>query len=160
MNYQKETFEISYSFPADLKTVFEMWTNPNNFSKWLGPDGAVMSFMTTNVKEGGTSQWAMTMNDELTKYGQLSYKIIKANSLLVYAQNFCDKDGNFIKAPFSDTYPDYLLTTVSFAKDKQNQTKVSVKWEIFGEASEIERQTFQEMKEIMKIGWTASFHQI
>ncbi len=156
---QDDIFEISYTFKTDIKTAFEMWTNPNSFSSWLGPDGAEMTFLTANVVEGGTSLWTMTTPDGLTKFGQINFNTIKPNDFLVYTQNFCDKDGNFIKAPFSSTYPDYLLTTVNFS-EAENATKVSVKWGIFGNATEQEKQTFTEMKEIMKVGWTASFHKL
>lgn len=156
---QNDIFEISYTFKTDMKTVFEMWTNPDSFSSWLGPDGAEMTFLTTNVVEGGTLLWTMTTPDGLTKFGQINFKTIKPNQLLVYTQNFCDKDGNFIKAPFSATYPDSLLTTVNFSAE-ENTIKVNVKWEIFGNATEQEKQTFTGMKEIMKGGWTASFEKL
>lgn len=77
-----------------------------------------MTFLTINVIEGGTSLWTMTTDDGMTKFGQINFKVIKPNQLLTYTQNFCDKDGNFIKASFSDTYPDFLLTTVNFQKKK------------------------------------------
>ncbi len=156
---QDEIFEISYTFKTEMKTAFEMWTNPDTFSSWLGPDGAEMTFLTANVIENGTSLWTMTTLDGLTKFGHINFKTIKPNELLVYTQNFCDKDGNFIKAPFSATYPDTLLTTVKFS-EKENATNVNVKWEIFGNATEQEKQTFNEMKEIMKVGWTASFQKL
>jgi len=156
---QDSIFEISYTFKTNMKTAFEMWANPDSFSSWLGPDGAEMTFLTANVVEKGTSLWTMTTPDGLTKFGQINFKTIKPNQLLVYTQNFCDKDGNFIKAPFSDTYPDSLLTTVIFS-EKENVTNVNVKWEIFGNATEQEKQTFTGMKEIMKGGWTASFQKL
>jgi len=156
---QDNNFKISYKFKTDIKTAFEMWTNSDCFSSWLGPDGAKMVFLTTNVVEGGSSLWTMTTLDGLTKFGQINFKTIKPNDLLIYTQNFCDKDGNFIKAPFSSTYPDYFLTTVNFS-EVENATKVSVKWEIFGNSTEQEKQTFTQMKEIMKVGWTASFQKL
>jgi uncharacterized protein YndB with AHSA1/START domain len=113
---QKALFEITHVFETDLQTAFSMWTHPDNFSKWLGPDGAVMTFLKADVKEGGASHWTMSTADGSTKYGQLHYKIINPKSHLVYTQHFCDKNGDFIKAPFSATYPDYLLTTVHFVK--------------------------------------------
>nr|WP_284445112.1 SRPBCC domain-containing protein [Pedobacter sp. B4-66] len=160
MKIQEEAFVITHSFEADLKTVYEMWTNPTHFSSWLGPAGAHMSFSHAEVKEGGISQWSMTTDDGQTKHGQLNFKIINQNHLLVYAQNFCDKDGNIIKAPFSATYPNYLLTTVNFVKESDNKTRVTVKWEIFGDAKEIERHTFLEMRPIMKVGWNSSFEKL
>ncbi|MFT4019635.1 MAG: SRPBCC domain-containing protein [Agriterribacter sp.] len=156
---QDDIFEIDYTFETDMKTVFEMWTNPNSFSSWLGPDGAEMTFLTADVVENGTSLWTMTTPDGLTKFGQINFKTIKLNDLLVYTQNFCDKNGNFIKAPFSATYPDTLFTTVKFS-EKDNAINMNVKWEIFGNATEQEKQTFTDMKEIMKGGWTASFKKL
>lgn len=155
----QETFEISYAFQTGAKNAFEMWTNPEHFSSWLGPDGAEMAFIKANVVEGRTSLWTMTTPDGLTKFGQINFKTITPNTLLIYTQNFCDKDGHFIKAPFSATYPDSLLTTVSFS-EKDDVTSVKVIWEISGHAAEEEKQTFVSMKELMKTGWTASFEKL
>ncbi len=154
-----ETFEISHTFQTDGKRAFEMWTDLVNFSRWLGPDGAEMAFLTANVREEGISCWTMTTNDGMTKFGQINFKTIQPGHLLIYTQNFCDEDGNFIKAPFSATYPDSLLTTVNFT-EKENTTEVNVKWEISGNATEQEKQTFKGMKEVMKTGWSASFQKL
>lgn len=112
------TFEIKSTFTQDIESVFEMWTNPDSFSRWLGPDGAEMKFLTANVAEGGSSFWTMNTADGLTKFGKIDYKAINPNHLLVYTQHFCDAQGNFIKAPFSETYPDTLLTIVRFTQTK------------------------------------------
>ncbi|EJZ41429.1 SRPBCC family protein [Leptospira licerasiae] len=156
----KDTFLISHSFDADIKTMFEMWIKPDRFAKWLGPAGASMTFINVGLKEGGTSQWAMTTSDGVTKYGKLNYKKIGPPSLLIYTQNFCDKEGNLSKPPFSSTYPDMLLTTVTFEEDGKKKTKVTVKWEVFGEATETERQTFLGMRQIMTVGWNSSFDKL
>lgn len=153
---QNNTFEISYELNAPINQVFEMWVNLELFARWLGPDGANMKFLTNNIKEGETAFWTMTTQDGLTKFGQISYKTIKPNELLVYLQNFCDEHGNFTKAPFSATYPDYLLTTVTFS-ETETKTKIFVRWEIFGDASPKEIETFNALKENMTVGWTESF---
>ena len=156
----KDTFIINHSFEADIKTVFEMWVNPEHFSRWLGPKDSTMSFISVGVKEGGTSLWSMTTADGQTKYGKFNYKKISPHHLLVYTQNFCDKDGKLSKPPFSAPYPDMLLTTVTFVEEGANETRVNVKWEVFSEATETERQTFYEMKSIMNGGWNGSFDKL
>lgn len=153
---QDSIFKISYEFGASAQKVFEMWSNPELLSRWLGPEGAEMKFISADVREGGTSRWTMTTPDGLTKFGQIHFTIIRPNTLLIYTQNFCDKDGNFTKAPFSDSYPDYLKTSITFS-ESDNKTTVTVKWEITGTATDQEKETFASMKEIMKSGWTASF---
>lgn len=156
----ENVFVIEHSFEADVKTVFDMWVNPDSFSSWLGPDGATMSFIRVGIKEGGTSQWSMTTADGVTKYGKLNYKIINPQHLLVYTQNFCDKDGKLSKPPGAATYPDMLLTTVTFNEEGKKKTRVVVKWEIFGQATEAERQTFDKLKPVMTNGWGQSFDKL
>jgi len=156
----EDTFIISHTFETDAGTLFNMWTDPEIYTSWMGPAGAEMSFINADVREGGTAIWQMTTPDELTKYGKLSYKTINANHQLVYVQNFCDKEGNFIKAPFPETYPDHLLLTVDFDQQADNKVTMIVKWEIFGESKAIERKTFNEMKPYMVKGWGESFDKI
>jgi len=156
----RDAFIINRSFEADLETVFEMWVNPEHFAKWLGPKGSTMTFINANVKEGQCSLWSMTFEDGQIKYGRLSYKKICPPHLLVYTQNFTDEDGNLCKPNFAPTYPDMLLTTVTFAKEAANETRVTVKWEVFGEATATERDTFNGMKASMTGGWSGSFDKL
>ncbi|WP_339881290.1 SRPBCC domain-containing protein [uncultured Algoriphagus sp.] len=156
----EDTFIISHTFETNKKTLFNMWVDPETYTSWMGPTGAEMSFLNSDIKENGTALWQMTTPDQLTKYGKLHYKTINPNEKLVYVQNFSDKDGNFIKAPFSETYPDSLLLTTDFVQEAENKVKMTVKWEIFGESTEIERKTFNEMKPYMVKGWNESFEKI
>ena len=156
----EDTFIISHMFETDAGSLFNMWIDPKIYTSWMGPTGAEMLFLNADVREGGTALWKMTTPDDLTKYGKLHFKTINPNKQLVYVQNFCDKDGNFIKAPFSETYPDSLLLTADFVQEAENKVKMTVKWEIFGESTEIERKTFNEMKPYMVKGWNESFEKI
>jgi len=157
---REDTFVISHTFETDANTLFNMWIKPEIYISWMGPTGADMSFLNADIKEGGIAHWQMTTPDGLTKYGKLHYKTINPNKELVYVQYFCDKDGNFIKAPFSETYPDSLLLSVNFVQDLENKIKMIVKWEILGESTEIERKTFNDMKPFMVKGWGESFDKI
>lgn len=93
-------------------------------------------------------------------YGTITYQTIRPPELLVYTQHFCDKDGNLEKPPFLSTWPDRLLTTVIFSEEGPQDTRVTVTWEIFGEATEAERQTFHDAKTGMTGGWTGSFDKL
>ena len=156
---KKDVFVVARSFNADIETVFDMWVNPEHLAQWMGPTGSTMSFMKVDVKEGGTSQYAMGMGGQ-TMYGKITYKKIKPPSLLVYTQNFCDKDGRVSKPFFAPTYPDTILTTVGFVQEESGETRVTLKWEIDGEATEAERKTFHEMKSGMTGGWAGSFDKL
>jgi uncharacterized protein YndB with AHSA1/START domain len=151
---------IKSSFRASIKTVFEMWVNPEQLSRWLAPTGSTMAFIRTDVREGGSSQWSMTAGNGQTTYGKVLYKRISPHSLLVYSQQFCDPAGNPSKPPFAPTYPDQVLTTVTLVEEGANETRVTVRWEILGEATEAERRTFHEMKSGMTGGWNGSFDKL
>ena len=157
---REDAFIISHTFETEANTLFNMWITPEIYTSWMGPAGADMSFLRADIKEGGSAHWQMTTPDGLTKYGKLHYRTINPDSELIYVQYFCDKDGNFIKAPFSKTYPDSLLLSVNFVQDPENKVKMTVKWEIFGESRERERKTFNDMKPFMVKGWGESFDKI
>lgn len=155
----KDFFIINRSFPAAPHTLFEMWANPEHLAKWLAPAGSTMAFLHADVREGGRSLWSMTDSSGGVMYGQLHHRKIVAPKLLVYAQNFCDKNGERCKPPFAPSYPETVLTTVTFAPEEAG-TRVTVRWEIEGEASAAERKTFHEMKGSMTGGWNGSFDKL
>lgn len=156
----KDIFVIQRSFETDIKTLFSMWVNPDHMAKWMGPTGSEMKFLRTNVKEGGESFYSMTMPDRSVVYGMVNYKQIAPHTLLVYTQNFADKEGQLCKPHFIANYPDRILTTITFAEEDVNQTRLTLKWEIAGNATELERQMFHGMKAGMTGGWTGSFDKL
>lgn len=153
----KDVFIINRSFEADIKTVFEMWANPEYFAKWFGPVGSTVSFIKADIRESGSSHCSITSSDGQAHYVKLNHIKVLPPHLLIYSQNFCDKDGNLSKAHFSSTYPEKLLTTVTFAEEETDETRVTVKWEIIGDASEAERQIFREFRAMSTEGWNGSF---
>lgn len=156
----KDIFVISRSFASDIKTLFDMWVNPEHYVRWMGPTGSKISFIDANVKEGGSALWAMTMADGSTKFGKVNYRTIRPNDLFVYTQNFCSEDGDLCKPSFAPTYPDMVLMTATFAAEDSGQTRVTVRWEIYGEATDAERKTFHDMKSGMTGGWSGSFDKL
>lgn len=128
-----DKFIISHVFETEPEKLFQMWTDPEVYTSWMGPTGTEMSFINADVREGGSALWQMTTPDGLTKFCKLHYKTIQPNNKFSYVQFFSDKDGNFIKAPFSETYPDSLLLTVDF-ENLENKVKMKVQWEIVGES--------------------------
>lgn len=153
-------FLINRSFAADQRTVFDMWVDPEHYEKWMGPTGSTMSFLRSDVREGGSSLWAMTMADGSTKHGVLDYRTIHPYDRFVYSQHFSDENGTLCKPSFAPTYPDRILTAVTFAAEGPTETRVTVRWEILGEATAVERETFEAMKPGMTPGWTGSFDRL
>ncbi len=86
----KERFVINRSFNVPLDMMFEMWTNPDHFSKWLPPTGFEMQFLHADIRPGGKTMFMMTNNKDVTMYGRAEYRNIEKPRRLEYTQEFCD----------------------------------------------------------------------
>jgi len=58
------------------------------------------------------------------------------------------------------TWPETMLTTVEFAEEGPNRTRVVVTWQPYGSATREEMETFIKMKGGMTQGWTGSFDKL
>ena len=152
----KEPFVINRTIEAPIAKVFEMWTKPEHFSKWLPPTGFVMEYYNADLKQGGETFYKMS-NGEMTHYGKMQYKEITPVTRLVYTQWFTDEKGVACKPPFEPNWPDQVLATVTLAEEGADETRVTVVWEIYGKATENEKKTFRDGRPDMTIGWNGSF---
>jgi len=156
----KEIFVINRSFEAPLERMFEMWTNPRYFSKWLAPTGFDMEFIKCDIKPGGSGFYRMTNHKDVTMHGKVEYLKIQSPGLLVYTQQFSDENEKVSRHPLSPTWPETMLTTVQFAEEGPNQTRVTVSWEPQGPTTQEELETFVKSRAGMTQGWTGSFDKL
>lgn len=156
----KEIFVINRSFEAPIETMFDLWTDPKHFSQWLPPTGFTMKFIKADIREGGSTFYAMTDGKKMTMYGKANYLKIGRPHQIVYSQQFCDEHENISRHPMAPTWPETMLTTVSFSEEGPNQTRVTVTWEVYGKATPEEMDTFTKAKGGMTQGWTGSFDKL
>lgn len=155
----KDPFVINRSFEAPIKTMFEMWTNPEHISKWLAPTGFTMTYKNAKIGVHETATYYMT-NGEMTHHGRIKYLAITPVYRLVYTQEFTDEAGNISRHPLAPTWPETMLTTVTFAEEGPNQTRVTVNWIPYGKTTEAELHMFHSAKPGMTMGWTGSFDKL
>jgi uncharacterized protein YndB with AHSA1/START domain len=155
-----DRFVINRSFDVPRDVMFEMWTDPKHFSQWLPPTGFAMKFITVDIKPGGSSFYCMTGANDMKMYGKAQYKEITKPNRVVYTQVFCDENGKITRHPLSPTWPETMLTTVTLSEEGANRTRVTVEWEVYGDATPIERETFNKAKAGMTQGWTGSFEKL
>lgn len=156
----KNQFVINRSFDAPIQQMFEMWTNPKHLSQWLPPTGFTSTFMKANIKPGGSSFYVMTDGKNIKMYGRAKYLEVINPTLIVYTQQFCDEKENISRHPLAPTWPETMLTTVTFAEEGPNQTRVTITWEPYGKATHEEIDTFIKAKGGMAQGWTGSFDKL
>ncbi len=155
----KEIFVINRSFDAPLSTVYDMWTKPEHFVQWLPPTGFTMVFRRADVRTGGDAFYAMT-NGQFTMYGRMQYLRVQPPDQLQYTQCFADEHENISRHPGAPTWPEQMLTTVLLTAEGPTQTRVTVRWEVYGAATPEEIAAFVAEKAGMTTGWTGSFDKL
>lgn len=155
-----EQFVVNRTFDAPLDVMFEMWTNPEHFARWLPPTGFEMQFIRSDIKPGGSTFYFMTNNKDVKMYGRAEYLKIEKPTSLVYTQQFCDEQENLSRHPKMPTWPATMLTTVQLSEEGPDRTRVTVTWEPHGATTREELEAFINAKAGMTQGWTGSFDKL
>lgn len=155
----KERFVIHRTFDAPLELMFEMWTDPRHFSRWLPPTGFEMEFIRSDIRPGGSAFYVMK-GGNVKMYGRARYLEIEKPSRVVYTQEFCDEKENISRHPMAPTWPQTMLTTVTFSPEGPDRTRVAVTWEPYGAITQEELETFIKARGGMTQGWTGSFDKL
>jgi uncharacterized protein YndB with AHSA1/START domain len=154
----QEKFVINRVFDAPIDVMFEMWTNPEHFARWLPPTEADMRFFRADIRAGGSAFFVIS-GAQGTKWGRNEYEVVEKPHRIVYRQQFCDENEKVVRHPFSPNFPETLRTTVLFA-DEGDATRVTVTWEPLGELTPAELETFVKERAGMTNGWTGSFDKL
>lgn len=157
---QKAIFsEMDYTFDADVKSVYDAWANPEIFAEWIHPSGKGFHILPWDERDPAGLRWIISTEDGKNIYGRINIKANVPNRHLMYTTHFCDRNWQFAKAPFSDTYPDSLLTTIIF-EAIDGRTRVNVRWDVLGKATKQETNTFFMMEGMLKGGYGAAFKKL
>ena len=90
---------IERSFDAPIDLIWLMWTDPDHFKEWYGPDGASIPLATMDVRVGGSRLVCMEMQ---TPQGPMKmwftgeYLEVVANTRLVFTESMADENGNLV----------------------------------------------------------------
>lgn len=155
----REIFVINRSFDVPVDTMFDLWTKPEHIGQWLAPTGFTMSYRRADIRSGGHSVYSMT-NGTFTMYGRADYDVVERPSRLEYTQIFTDEHENISRHPAAPTWPAVMRTTVTFTAEGAAQTRVTVRWQVEGDATPEEMATFVNGRAGMTMGWTGSFDKL
>lgn len=98
--------ERVFDAPADL--IWQMWTEPEHFMAWYGPDGASIPVANMDVREGGSRLICMAMetpNGTMKMWFTGEYREVVSNQRLVYTESMADENGNIV-SPAAMGMPD------------------------------------------------------
>lgn len=90
---------ITRDFDAPIDVIWSMWTNPDQFSRWYGPNGFTVPVAEMDVTVGGTRKICMEMarpERTMTMWFTGSYTEVTEPNRLSYTESMCDADGNVL----------------------------------------------------------------
>jgi uncharacterized protein YndB with AHSA1/START domain len=151
-------FEISRVVDAPRDRVWQAWTEGERLKKWWGPKGFTVSHLKVDLRPGGITHYCLRTPDGHDMWGKFVYREIVKPEKLVWLNSFSDEKGGTTVHPMSPTWPREMLTTVTF-EAQGGKTKVTVQWLPVDSSTDLERRTFEEGRDSMKMGWSGTFEQ-
>ena len=90
---------IERTFAAPVHLVWQMWTDPEHFRAWYGPDGTAVPVAEMDVRIGGRRRICMEMgtpDGPRRMWFTGEYLEVVEDQRLVYTESMSDEDGNVL----------------------------------------------------------------
>jgi len=123
MSDEQAWVKIERIFNAPIEDVWDMWTDPELFKKWYGPNGMSVPIAEMDVRVGGTRKINMAMDMPERKVSMWFigvYKEVRRPSRLVYTESMCQEDGTLISPQamgMPEGHPDITEVVVDLRED-------------------------------------------
>ena len=98
-NVSQDAVTIERIFDAPIDLIWQMWTDPQHFAAWYGPDGASIPVAKMDVRVGGTRLVCMevqTPGGQTQMWFTGEYREVVENERLVYTESMSDENGNVL----------------------------------------------------------------
>lgn len=130
--FSKNAVVVERTFDAPVEVIWQLWTTPDLFKTWYGPNGFSVPVAEMDVRVGGKHLFCMerqTPNGSMKMWSTGEYIEVVPNQRLVYTDSIADENGNIV-APaaygMSDDYPVTTEVTVLLeAVDGRTKMKMS-----------------------------------
>ena len=93
----KDAVVIEHSFDAPVELIWQMWTDPDHFRAWYGPEGASIPTAKMDVRVGGSRLVCMevqTPSGLMQMWFTGEYLEVVENQRLVYTESMSDENGS------------------------------------------------------------------
>jgi uncharacterized protein YndB with AHSA1/START domain len=149
-------FLITKIVDAPRERVWKAWTEPKQLEQWWGPKGFKAKVIKLDLKPGGMFLYRLSSPEGEEIWGKFIYKEIAPPERLVFIVSFSDADAGMTRHPMRPDWPLEIMSTVSLTETADGKTAVTVRWTPH-EATQKERDNFEEGRESMKHGWAGTF---
>jgi uncharacterized protein YndB with AHSA1/START domain len=96
---RQDAVMIEHIFDAPVHLIWRMWTEPEHFMVWYGPDGAATTVAKFDVRVGGARLVCMqahTPQGPMRMWFTGEFREIVENVRLVYTESMSDENGNVL----------------------------------------------------------------
>jgi uncharacterized protein YndB with AHSA1/START domain len=112
---------ITRVFNAPPGEVWKVWTEPDAFKEWFGPQDFTTPVVNIDLRVGGTVLYCMRSPEGEDIWSTGIYKEIVPQERIVSTDSFADAEGNVVPAAhykMEGDWPLELMVTVTFQEDK------------------------------------------
>lgn len=95
----KAAIVIERTFDAPVDLIWQMWTQPEHFKNWYGPEGFTVPVAEMDVRVGGKHLFCMerqTPDGSMKFWSTGEYTEVVPNERLVYTDSPADENGNVV----------------------------------------------------------------
>ncbi|HUP62939.1 MAG TPA: SRPBCC domain-containing protein [Thermoanaerobaculia bacterium] len=153
-----EELVITRTFDAPRALVWKVWTEREHLMHWWGPKGLTMVSAKVDLRPGGIFHYGMKAANGDEMWGKFVYREISEPDRLVFVVSFSDPDTNTVRAPFSETWPLEVQSTLTLVEEG-GKTTVTMR-AIPVNANEEEWRSFAAMHVSMRGGWGGTLDQL
>jgi uncharacterized protein YndB with AHSA1/START domain len=151
-------FVITKVVDAPRGRVWEAWTEPKQLERWWGPKGFKAEVVKLELRPGGTFLYRLYSPSGQEIWGKFIYREITPPERLVFIVSFSDPDAGMTRHPMAPDWPLQMMSIVTF-EETDGKTSVTVRWAPY-EATQKERDAFEEGRESMKQGWGGTLEKL
>jgi len=87
---------VDRTFDAPIDLVWQMWTVPEHFKAWYGPDGSSIPVAELDVRVGGARRVCMEVhspNGPMRMWFTGEHRVVDSPVRLVYTESMADENG-------------------------------------------------------------------
>jgi uncharacterized protein YndB with AHSA1/START domain len=113
---------IERTFDAPVDLIWQMWTDPEHFKAWYGPDGATIPVAKMDVRVEGARLVCMEMqtpDGAMQMWFTGEYREVVESERLVYTESMSDEHGNVL-SPSDMGMPEGHPTTTEVRVELEN----------------------------------------
>ncbi len=151
-------FVVTRTFDAPRELVYRAWTEAAGLERWWGPKEMTWVRASLDLRPGGLFHYCLRSPDGQALWGKFVYQEVVPPERLAFIVSFSDADGRTVRAPFSESWPLEVLSSVSFVEFGDKTVVLLAGVPVH--ASEAERQTFSDGHASMRQGWTGPLDQL